>query len=105
MSTSSTPSSTAPVATGAINKLAVAGFVLSLVGLVLFILHWIAAVIALVGLILSIVGKVQINRTGARGNGFALAGIIIGIIGVIVGAGVFIAALAVVSANAGSIQQ
>jgi hypothetical protein len=65
------------------NGLAVAGFIVSLVGLVLFFTSWIGGLIALVGAVLSIVGKVQVQRRGERGNGLAIAGTIIGISGVV----------------------
>lgn len=56
----------------------VAGFVLSLLG------------VSLIGLILSWVGLAQANREG-RPTGLCVAGIIIGILGMILGVVVFIA--------------
>ena len=37
------------------------------------------------GLILSIIGLVQINKTGEKGKGFAIAGIVLFVVGIIVG--------------------
>lgn len=67
---------------GKLNGLAVAGFVVSLVSL------FFCGISSIVGLILSIVGMVQIKnsiKTGVpqRGNGFAIAGLVLGIIGVV----------------------
>jgi hypothetical protein len=68
------PSSTVPG-----KSLGIVGFILSLLG-----------PLTLVGLIVSIIAKVQSRKAGAK-NGFALAGIIIGAIGVVVGIIVIIA--------------
>lgn len=50
--------------------------VLSIVGFVLAFLGW----LAVVGLILEIVALGQIKRTGERGHGLAVAGIIIAVV-------------------------
>lgn len=55
------------------NGMAIAGFVLSCVSMVLCCFP----VTALVGLILSIAGMQQITRTGMRGRGLAIAGLIL----------------------------
>lgn len=68
-----------------LNPLALAGFIVSLVGLVLFFFGWLGALIALVGIVLSFIGRSQIKRRGERGSGLAVAGIIIGIVGLILG--------------------
>ncbi|MGN6445589.1 DUF4190 domain-containing protein [Amnibacterium sp.] len=78
-----TSTSTTTNASAKLNGLALAGFIVALVGLVLFFTTWIGGLIALVGAILSIVGKVQVRRRGERGNGLAIAGTIIGISGVV----------------------
>lgn len=57
------------------NGLAVAGFVCSLAS---FILPYVGVVTAIVGLILSIIGIGQIKKSGEKGRGLAIAGIIIG---------------------------
>ncbi len=80
----STPVTSRTSTSTKLNGLALAGFIVALVGLVLFFTSWIGGLIALVGAILSIVGKVQVRRRGDRGNGLAIAGTIIGISGVIV---------------------
>ena len=59
------------------NGLAIAGFICSLIG---FLCCTISAV---VGLVLSIVGLNKIKATGENGRGLAIAGIILGALGVI----------------------
>lgn len=62
------------------NGLAVAGFVVSLASLL--ISFW--GITSVVGIILSAVALSQIKKTNESGKGFALAGLIIGIIGIII---------------------
>ena len=62
------------------NGLAVAGFVVSLASLL--INFW--GITSVVGIILSAVALSQIKKTNESGKGFALAGLIIGIIGIII---------------------
>lgn len=81
--TSAPVTSTTTSTTTKLNGLALAGFIVALVGLVLFFTSWIGGLIALVGAVLSIIGKVQLRRRGERGNGLAIAGTIIGISGVV----------------------
>ncbi len=61
------------------NGLAVAGFVVSLVSLIINL--W--GIVGLVGTILSAVGLSQINSKGEKGKGMAIAGLVIGIISII----------------------
>ena len=61
------------------NKLAIAGFVLSLVSLVLNLY----AIPAVIGLVLSIVGLVQIKKGGYNNKGLAVAGIIISAVAIV----------------------
>lgn len=66
---------------GKLNGLAIAGFIVSIAS------FFICGISSIVGLILSIVGMVQIKNSikagvPQRGNGFAIAGLICGIIGV-----------------------
>jgi len=68
-----------------LNGLALAGLIVSIVGLVLFFTGWLGAVIGLVGLILSIIGRRQVAQRGDRGRGLTTAGIIIGIAAILVG--------------------
>ena len=58
------------------NGLAIAGFVVSLVSMVLCC----CGLLGLVGLILSAVGLSQINKKGQKGKGLAIAGLVIGLI-------------------------
>ena len=58
------------------NGLAIAGFVVSLVSLLINF----AGIVGLTGTILSAVGLSQINSRGEKGKGMAIAGLIIGII-------------------------
>ncbi len=64
--------------------MAVAGFVVGLVGLLLFWIPYLGAVIALVGLVLAIVGFRQANERQAP-KGLAIAGLVCAIIGVLLG--------------------
>lgn len=59
------PHATAAVPTDRLNTLSIVGFVLALVANV-------------VGLVVSVVALVQISRTGERGRGLAITGIIVG---------------------------
>lgn len=66
---------------GKLNGLAIAGFIVSIAS------FFICGISSIVGLILSIVGMVQIKNSikagvPQRGNGFAIAGLVCGIIGV-----------------------
>ena len=63
------------------NSMALAGGIVSLVSLVCGF----CGVAGIVGLILSIIGLTQINKTGERGRGWALTGIIIGVAGIVLG--------------------
>ncbi len=63
------------------NGLAIAGFVVSLVSLLINF----AGIVGLTGTILSAVGLSQINSRGEKGKGMAIAGLIIGIIGIVWG--------------------
>lgn len=67
---------------GKLNGLAIAGFIVSIAS------FFICGISSIVGLILSIVGLVQIKNSikagvPQRGNGFAIAGLVCGIIGVV----------------------
>ena len=59
------------------NSLALVGFILSIV----FSLFT-CGLLSIVGLVLSIVGLTEINKTGEKGKGFAIAGIIISAISI-----------------------
>lgn len=66
---------------GKLNGLAIAGFIVSIAS------FFFCGIPSIVGLILSIVGMIQIKNsikagTPQRGNGFAIAGLICGIVGV-----------------------
>lgn len=56
---------TAPAPTDRLNTLAIAGFVLAFVA-------------NIVGLVVSVVALVQISRSGERGRGLAITGIVVG---------------------------
>lgn len=79
MSIDQTPTSTK------LNGLALAGLIVSIVGLVLFFTGWLGALIGVVGLILSIIGRRQIAARGDRGRGLATGGIIVGIVAIVLG--------------------
>ncbi|ROQ37444.1 uncharacterized protein DUF4190 [Frondihabitans sp. PhB188] len=82
-------------AAGKLNGLAVASLVVGIVG-VTFVLSF-YGIPGLVALILGIVSRRQIKATGQRGAGFALAGIILGAIGIVIGILSIILASAVVA--------
>jgi NADH:ubiquinone oxidoreductase subunit 6 (subunit J) len=76
--------------------LAIAGFVCGLVGLVLsaiIICFFIGGPVALVGVVLSAIGLRQANERGAK-RGLAIAGLVCGIIGVLIALVVTIIAIA-----------
>lgn len=66
------------------NGLAIASLVVSLVGFPLLFLFGIGLIPAIVGLILGFVALHQIKRTGRNGHGLALAGVIVGGLGILV---------------------
>ncbi len=63
------------------NGLAVAGFVCSIVGLLLSV--WL--LLAILGIVFSAIALSKIKRTGEGGRGLAMAGLIIGIVAVALG--------------------
>jgi hypothetical protein len=73
------------------NGLAIAGFVCSL-------FFWIYGIGALLGIIFGFIARSQIKRSGntQKGSGFALAGIIIGFVGIAIGIILIIVLVAVV---------
>jgi Domain of unknown function (DUF4190) len=76
---------TQPVAPQGTNGLSIASLVLSLVNIIPC--FWIFPLPALLGLIFGIVGRGQISHNpGAKGKGMAIAGIVLGIVFLIVGA-------------------
>ena len=77
-----TPATTAPGTAGRYNVLAIVGFIL-------------AFVFALAGLVVSIIAFSQIKKTGERGRGLAIAGIIIGLLSIVLGILYFVLVLPV----------
>ena len=63
------------------NGLAIAGFCVSIASLFIDFI----CIVAVIGLVLSCVARSQINQTGASGKGLATAGIVLGIISIVVG--------------------
>lgn len=76
-----------------VNGLGIAGFVLSLVGIIFFWLPFFDAIVSLIGLVLSGFGMKK------KPNGLAIAGLVIGIIAFIVGLIWTIAAIVAVDAT------
>lgn len=72
--TTNTTVNTAPATTSSTNGFAIAGFVLSLVGLVCCSF----VICGILGLIFSIIGLNKANSSNGNGKGLAIAGIIIG---------------------------
>jgi NADH:ubiquinone oxidoreductase subunit K len=66
------------------NGLSVAGFVVSLIG-ILTSFYIIGIVIGLVGMILSIIGTSKVKQSGEKGKGLAIAVIIIGALAIVIG--------------------
>ena len=61
------------------NSMAVAGFVLSIIALVINLY----AIPAILGLVMSIIGLIQINKGGYKGKKLAIAGLIMSIIALV----------------------
>ena len=78
---------TAPVRVIRMNVLALIGFALSVLGLLFGASTWIGLIfiilISVAGLVCSSLGLVQCKR-GANGKGFAIAGIVLGAVGIVV---------------------
>jgi hypothetical protein len=64
--------------------MAIAGFVVGLLGLILFWVPYLGALLAIVGLVLSILGLRQANERNAP-KGFAIAGLVCSILGALIG--------------------
>jgi hypothetical protein len=76
------------------NGIALAGFIVALVGLVLC---WVAIVgwaICAVGVILSAIGWSGAKKAGGRNKGLAIAGVICGALGIVIGVLVFVLVMA-----------
>jgi len=76
--------------------LAIAGFVCGVVGLVLsaiVVCFFIGGPVAIVGVVLSAIGFRQANERGAK-RGLAIAGLVCGIIGVLIALGITIGGIA-----------
>jgi hypothetical protein len=67
------------------NGLAIAGMVCSIVGVVMCWLWFVGLIVALLGTTFSHVSLAGIKRTGEAGEGFAIAGIAVGWVGVALG--------------------
>lgn len=81
------------------NGLAIAGFVVSLLSI-----FWNPAlIISILGIILSSVGLKQINETGAQGKGFAIAGLVIGVVRLVITIIIMIVVAAAVTACVGTL--
>lgn len=63
--------------------MAIAGFVLSLVGLIPCFWFWFLQAPAVLGTIFSVLG-LKAAKAGKKGRGLAIAGLVIGIIGILV---------------------
>ena len=72
------------------NGIAVAAMVLGIVSLALFFIPIVGLICGLIGFILGFSGLSKANRLGGKGKGMAIAGIVTGIIGTLIGAWVLI---------------
>ena len=77
-----TPATTTPGASAKFNTLAIVGFVL-------------AFVVNIAGVVVSFIALSQIKKTGERGRGLAIAGIIIGLLSIVLGILYFVLVLPV----------
>ena len=77
-----TPATTNPGASDKFNTLAIVGFVL-------------AFVVNIAGVVVSFIALSQIKKTGERGRGLAIAGIIIGLLSIVLGILYFVLVLPV----------
>ena len=79
---------TAPERTARVNVLAIVGFALSIAGYLLGGSSWILCIftvlVSVAGLVCSSLGLVRCKRNGAKGKGFAIAGIVVGAVGIVV---------------------
>lgn len=67
------------------NGLAIAGMVLSIIGLATSCCGGLGTVLAIPGLIISIIAVSQIQKSGDAGKGMAIAGIVCGALGTLIG--------------------
>jgi hypothetical protein len=77
-----TPATTTPGASAKFNTLAIVGFVL-------------AFVVNIAGVVVSFIALSQIKKTGERGRGLAIAGIVIGLLSIVFGILYFVLVLPV----------
>jgi hypothetical protein len=84
-----------PVRTkGQVPGLAIASFVLGLLGLLLFFIPFVSPLLGLLGLVFGLTARGNSKRGGYEGTWQATAGAILGGLALLVGVGIIIAALA-----------
>jgi hypothetical protein len=66
------------------NGMAVAGLVLGILAVVLFFLTWPAWLLGILGIIFGALGMSKAKRIGGKGKGMGMAGLICGVIGLLV---------------------
>ena len=60
-----------------LNAFALVGFVL---GLLSVVLYWVLGIVPLLAIIFSIIGLVGVKKSGQKGKGFAITGLVLGIV-------------------------
>ena len=75
------------------NGMAVAALVLGIIAVVLCFIPVLNWILALLGIIFGAVGLSKANKIGGKGKGFAMTGLILGIVGAILGVVIFVWAL------------
>jgi hypothetical protein len=82
------------------NGMAIASLVLGLVGF--FTCGYTFFIAPVLAVVFGVKGRRQIRETGQQGDGMALAGIILGVIGLVISAAIVIFIIAVIVSGAGS---
>jgi hypothetical protein len=83
----------APATSGRTSGRATTSLILGILSIPVSIIPLLAWVLGVVAIVLGTTARGEIRRTGIGGNGRAMAGIICGVIGIVLGLGVFLANL------------
>lgn len=73
--------------------MAVAGLVLGILALVLFFITWPSWILAILGIIFGALGISKANKIGGKGKGMAIAGLVCGVLGLLLGIVLFVLAM------------
>jgi hypothetical protein len=83
------PTVPATTATEGSNGLAVASLVLGILAVVLFFTFWIPIVLGILAIVFGAIGIARANKMGGRQKGLAIAGIVCGAAGIVIGIAFF----------------